>query len=302
MTESADRRPPGSGFWGMAFILMRPYLGGVEPRLRDLEPALSRSGLRLTFRAYVAGMMVASLAAATGGALVGFLMASYLHALLEVRVLMPFGFAFLGGMVTFSVLYVYPQARANSRGGKLDSQLSFAVGHLAVLASAGVTPAKMFHSLAEEDSKDVVNEEAKMIVRDMSFMGMDLEHALEAAQGRSPSEGFSEFLDGFIAASKTGGEIKDYLMRTASSLMLDKRLKARSVGESVGFVAELYTILLVVTPLLLLIMFSVIGIVSGSIGGFSIVSLIYLITYVLVPLGGLGVLVVADSTVGKEVS
>jgi flagellar protein FlaJ len=131
---------------------------------------------------------------------------------------------------------------------------------------------------------------------------MDLEHALVAEEKRSPSERFAEFLDGFVAASKTGGDVKSYLLRSASALMLDKRLKARSVGESVGFVAELYTILLVVTPLLLLIMFSVIGIISGSIGGFSILALIYIITYAVVPLGGIAVLIVADSTVGKEVA
>jgi hypothetical protein len=47
-------------------------------------------------------------------------------------------------------------------------------------------------------------------------------------------------------------------------------------------------------------MFSVIGIIAGSIGGISILTLIYIITYAMVPLGGLMVLVVADSTVGKE--
>jgi len=58
----------------------------------------------------------------------------------------------------------------------------------------------------------------------------------------------------------------------------------------------------VVTPLLLLIMFSVIGIISGSIAGLSILTLIYLITYGVVPLGGLAVLVVADSSISRELS
>lgn len=165
-----------------------------------------------------------------------------------------------------------------------------------------MTPEKMFHSLAEEDSKDIVNQEAKMIVRDMSLLGMDLTHALEAEQKRSPSENFSDFIDGFISAAKTGGDVKAYLLRSASSLMLDKRLKARSIGESVGFVAELYTILLVVTPLLLLIMFSVMGLVVGNIAGFGILTLIYIITYAVVPLGGLTVLIIADSTISKELA
>jgi len=294
----------GSGihFFGTSYILMQPYLEGFEKYFTELGPQLSKAGLRITYNAYVAGMVVASLIAVVGGVLGGFLIAVYLNTFLLFRLLMPFGFALLGGAVTFGAFYLYPQLVAGSRRRKLDSQLSFTVGHMAVLASAGMTPERMFHSLAEEDSSDVVNQEAKMIVRDMSLLGMDLEHALEAEEARSPSESFADFLDGFISASKTGGEVKEYLLRSASSLMLDKRLKARTIGESVGFVAELYTILLVVTPLILLIMFSVIGIVSGSIGGFSILTLIYIITYGLVPLGGLAVLVVADSTISKEVA
>jgi len=38
------------------------------------------------------------------------------------------------------------------------------------------------------------------------------------------------------------------------------------------------------------------------VGGIGILTLIYLITYALVPLGGLAVLVVADSTISKELS
>jgi archaeal flagellar protein FlaJ len=292
----------GGGFWGASYVLMQPYLARFDTYFTELGPTLSKAGLRITYRAYVAGMVVASLLGVAGGALVGFLIAAYLNTFLLFRLLMPFGFALLGGALTFGIFYVYPQFTEGSRRRKLDSQLSFTVGHMAVLASAGMTPEKMFHSLAEEDSADVVNQEAKMIVRDMSLLGMDLEHALQAEEKRSPSEGFAEFLDGFISASKTGGDVKEYLLRSASSLMLDKRLKARTIGESVGFVAELYTILLVVTPLLLLIMFSVIGIISGSIAGFGILTLIYLITYALVPLGGLSVLVVADSTISKELA
>jgi flagellar protein FlaJ len=248
------------------------------------------------------GTVVASTIAGIGGALAGFLVAVYLSTFWVFRILMPFGFALLAGTVTFSLFYIYPQLRSGSRRRQLDSKLSFKVGHMAVLASAGVTPEEMFHTLAEEESKDVVNQEARMIVRDMSLLGADLQYALQAEERRSPSENFSDFLEGFISAAETGGDVKAYLLRSASSMMLDKRLKARSIGESVGFVAELYTILLVVTPLLLLIMFSVMGIVAGSFGGFSILTLIYIVTYAVVPLGGLTVLVIADSTITKELA
>jgi len=305
MKAKAEKTRGGRGsssFWGTAYLLMVPYTKPFEKALIELGPTLQKAGIRVTYRAYISGMALASTLGLVGGALAGFLTASYLHFFLLLRLLLPFGFALLGWAAAFGAFYLYPGMVANSRGRKLDSQLSYTVGHMAVLASAGITPEQMFHSLAEEDNTDVVNEEAKMVVRDMSLLGMDLEHALEASEARSPSQAYSDFLEGFVSASRTGGDVKSYLLRSASAFMLDKRLKARAIGESVGFVAELYTILLVVAPLLLLIMFSVIGIISGSIGGFSILTLIYLITYAVVPLGGLAVLVLADSSVSKEMA
>jgi flagellar protein FlaJ len=292
----------GLDFWGTSYILMEPYLRNFEKYFQDMEADLSKGGLRITYRAYVAGMMLASTIGFIAGGAVGYLIVFSLNLSLLIQVLMPLGFGLLCGTSTFSIFYVLPRLKARSRQRKLDAELSYAVGHMAVLASAGLTPEKMFHSLAEEDTKDVVNQEAKMIVRDMSLLGMDLEHAMKAEQKRSPSERFIEFLDGFASASKTGGDLKTYLLRAASSMMLDKRLRARAISESIGLVAEMYTIVLVVTPLLLLIMFAVIGVVVGSIGGFSVLTLIYFVMYAMVPLGGIMVLVIADSTVSAEVT
>jgi len=294
------REGRGIGFWGRSYVLMRPYLRPFERYFKDMALDLSRGGFRIAYRAYVAGMVFASAISVVIGAVVGLLLAVYLRALVTFRVLMPLGFALFAGALTFAVFYIRPHFRASSRGSRLNSELPYAVGHMAVLASAGMTPEKMFHALAEEESKDAVNQEAKTIVRDMSLLGMDLRHALQAAEKRSPSDRWAEFLDGFVAASGTGRDLKSYLLRSGSSTLLEKRLRARSVSDSVGLVAEMYTITLVVMPLLLLIMFAVIGIISGSIGGFSVVTLIYIITFVVVPLGGVAVLIVADSTIGKE--
>ncbi len=302
MKKKGNEKGSGSDFWGTSYVLLEPHLKNLEKSFRDLTVDLPKAGLRITSSAYVAGTILATMIAVLTGGVAGLLTALFLKTSLFFEVLMPFGFALMGGALTFSLFYFYPHIRVRSRGRKLDSELSYTLGHMAVLASAGVTPGKMFHSLAEENSKDVVNQEAKMIVRDMSLLGMDLQHALEAEKKRSPSQAFAEFLDGLISASRTGADLKSYLLRTASSMLLDKRLKARAVGESVGLVAEMYTIVLVVTPLLLLIIFAVIGIVVGSIGGFSILTLIYIVTYAVVPLGGLAILTIADSTVSKELA
>ena len=57
----------GSGFWGTSYILLQPYLKRFDRYLAELDPALSKAGLRITYKAYVAGMVIASVLGVVGG-------------------------------------------------------------------------------------------------------------------------------------------------------------------------------------------------------------------------------------------
>lgn len=289
------------GFWGTSYVLAAPYTRRFEGFFSSTKEDLARSGLRVTFRAYVAGALFVSSCAGFFGVLAGFVGAFYGGLPLDYVAVLPETAGFLAFAVTLTLFYFFPSYRARSRGGKLITELPYAVGHMSVLSTAGVTPERIFDVLAREAQGGVIADEARLIVRDMSTMGMDLSQAIEAEMKRSPSREYAEFLDGFKSASTTGSDLNAYLRRSASAMMLDKRLKARSVGENVGVVSEIYTIVLVVAPLLLLIMFSVMGAIVGSIAGLDIVTLMYLIAYLFVPVGGLVSLIMADQTVRKEV-
>jgi flagellar protein FlaJ len=289
------------GFWGTSYVLYAPYAKRFERFFADTRKDLAMSGLRVTFHAYVAGALFSSTVAGVAGLLAGFSWGFYAGAGPAVFVLLAAGSGVLAFAGCFAAFYFLPSTLARSRGGKLDAELPYAVGHMSVLSTAGVTPERIFDVLAREEGGGVVAAEAGMMVRDMSALGMDLSQAIEAEIKRSPSEGFSEFLDGFRSASQTGSDLNAYLRRAASTMMLNRRLRAKAVGENVGVVAEIYTVVLVVAPLLLLIMFSVMGAIVGSIGGLSIVTLMYLVAYLFVPVGGAVSLIMADQTVRKEV-
>ena len=297
MKKSGDRL----GFWGISYILFSAYTRRFEGVFKDTREELLRSGIRVSFQAYVSGALFASTIGAVVGALLGFMGAYYASYPLELQGLLTAGIGLLAFASIFSVFYFLPTSRATGRGRQVDAELSYSVGHMSVLATAGVTPERIFEVLASEEGGGVISDESKMIVRDMKTMGMDMSQAIATELKRSPSPQFSEFLAGFESASRTGSDLNAYLTREASNMMLDKRLKARAIGESVGVVAEIYTIVLVVAPLLLLIMFSVMGAILGNIAGLSIVTLMYLIAYAFVPIGGALSLVMADQTVRKEV-
>ncbi|MDG6991412.1 MAG: type II secretion system F family protein [Nitrososphaerota archaeon] len=289
------------GFWGASYVLYAPYVKRFERFFKDTKKDLAMSGLRVTFHAYVAGALFISTIAGVSGALAGFTWAFYAGMRLDYVLLLPVSSGVLAFAGCFTAFYFFPSTRAHSRGRKLDTELPYAAGHMSVLSTAGVTPERIFEVLAREEEGGVIAQESSLIVRDMATMGMDLSQAIDAEIKRSPSDTFSEFLDGFRSASLTGSDLNAYLQRAAGTMMLNKRLQARAVGENVGVVAEIYTIVLVVAPLLLLIMFSVMGAIVGTIAGLDVLTLMYLIAYLFVPVGGLVSLIMADQTVRKEV-
>jgi len=65
-------------------------------------------------------------------------------------------------------------------------------------------------------------------------------------------------------------------------------------------VAEIYTILLIVFPLLAVIMLSIMGIMSPTLGGFDLVTLINVLTFAVIPMCGIMMLIMMDSMVPKR--
>lgn len=70
--------------------------------------------------------------------------------------------------------------------------------------------------------------------------------------------------------------------------------------ESLGVMAEMYTILLIVFPLMAVIMLSIMSIMSSNLGGFDLMTLLNLMTYVMVPFFGFLLLFMMDSMVPKR--
>ena len=80
----------------------------------------------------------------------------------------------------------------------------------------------------------------------------------------------------------------------------EKKMLLQKTTESLGSVAEIYTILLIVFPLLAVIMLSIMGIMSPSLGGFDLLTLMNILTFAVIPLSGVLMLVMMDTMVPKR--
>lgn len=286
--------------WVTAYRLLGDRIARYLPLFEDLRPNLLRSGRKISFEAYVSLTFFTAIIGFGAGFMLTFALTLALGAALLGALILAAGIGLLGGALGFVVTYGYPSLAADGRKRQLDEDLPFSISQMAILSSAGLPPERIFRSVAELETSSVLSDEARTIIRDVDLLGFDMLTAMQRARERSPSKYFADFLEGFIATTRSGGDLKKYLLSSAKDLMETRRILGKQLVDTLGMVAESYVSMLVVFPLILLIMFSVMGLVGGTIGGFSVFTVMALVTYVLVPLLAIAVIVLLDAMIPKR--
>lgn len=289
-----------SGFVEISYLLLGPqhWMTGF---LEGLSPLLKKAGIYVTMDVYAAAVLFATLLGMTFGGASLFIISLVLFPsfpfLISIFTILG---VFIGAVSGFASMMVYPRARAFERRLKLADEMPYAVSQMAALAAAGMTPERIFRELANGDPKEVVTEQMMMIVRDIDIFGKDVISAIDRAIARSPNPVFSGFLQGFKAAIVAGTDIATYLTDFASDLMTEKRIAAKMLSETLGMFSEMYTVLLIVFPIVLVKMLSLMAVLSPRIGGFTIVDVLFFITYVVIPLFGLMFIILVDAIMPKR--
>ena len=302
--QKTVRKGEGGGikraYWRFAYFRLGPHMGRLYKMLAGLEPQIRKGGGRLNFHAYVCVIALTTMIAAVVGLLLGILLSLLIHFPVGERIGLPIGLFLAAGLAAFGLEALRPRFALGSRKRRLDEELAFTASRMAVLSASGMTVEKVIREVASDDSNELIIQEFRKIVRDMNLLGMDLTQALIEARKRSASEELAQFLDGMVSTSNSGADIQQYLVKQSKTLMNDKRLKTKQFSETLGIIAEMYTTILVVMPLILIILFAVMGVISGSLGGISINLLIELVVYVMVPIGGVVIMVMADGIMPKR--
>ena len=284
----------------LAYKLIGDKTTRFLPLFKDLDQSLIRSGLRTNFKAYVSLTVFGSLSVT--------LCMGIITSLLLVVFRMPFGSALLFGvgaaLLTFAMsvtgFYLYPVYRADKHKRELDDELPFMTGYMSILASAGVSPEKMFQSLATLNVPLVASSEAREIVQNVSLFGMDIISALEKASIRTPSRKLRDMIEGMISTVHTGGNLGAFLRERFKTHMRLKRVSLKKYADSLSVLSEVYVALLLTGPLLLVIMLSVMSVLGGGgLMGLSSEMLLSLLTYMAIPVCAVMFLLILDSSSPK---
>jgi flagellar protein FlaJ len=195
---------------------------------------------------------------------------------------------------------VYPVYLADKHKRELDDELPFTTGYMSILASAGVSPEKMFNSLATLSAPLAASSEAREVVANVNLFGMDIISALEKTSSRTPSQKVRDMIEGMISTIHTGGNLGGFLRERFKSHMKLKRVSLKKFADSLSVLSEIYVALLLTGPLLFVIMLSVMSVLGGgALMGLSSDLLLNLLTYIGIPVCALIFLVIMDSSSPK---
>ncbi len=284
-----------------SYRLLNNHVQFLYPRLAKLEKSIKQARLPIPFDVYVCSMVLFSLLAAGIGGGVGLVVSIFVNIQPPVfAILLPIITGAGIGQMTFFVLQALPIINVKNRSSKLIEELPHFISYMATLATNGLTLEKIFKAIANENTNEEIVKDCKFITRNIEILGMDLLSAMSDLIKRTPKGPYAELLEGAIITVQTGGDLKQYFLATSKVQLEEKKMSLKKSTESLGVMAEMYTILLIVFPLMAIIMLSIMAIMSPSLAGFDLITLMNLLTYVLVPFFGVMLLFMMDSMVPKR--
>jgi len=194
------------------------------------------------------------------------------------------------GVGTFIAFLNYPKLINSNRKRSIDTMLPYAVHYMSAMSGAGVIPVEIFSSLAKNKIYGEAAVEASYVVRDIKVLGNDLVQAMKNVASTTPSYRMQEFLQGAITIVSSGGDLESFFKLKAEQFVTESKREQKEFLATLGLIAETYVTAFVAGPLFLIVMMSVMTIMGGM-----NLMLMYLLIYLVIPLGSLVFVILVNS-------
>ena len=200
-----------------------------------------------------------------------------------------FGFA-LG----FGTLVAIPYSRSSAREREINLLLADSVSFMYALSVGGLNQLEILRAMATaEDTYGEVSKEFQSIINETEYFGTDYRNALRQQSMETPSDELSQFLADMLSIINSGGDMESFLKDKKDKHMRTSKQEREMTLETLELFGEMY-MTLSLFPLLLIVILVIMGMMGES-DDF----LLYATVYLLIPLTGLGFLVLV-STVKQD--
>ena len=199
-------------------------------------------------------------------------------------------FGSIGFSIGFGGLVAIPYSRANERKRNINILLPDAIAFMYALSVGGLNQLEILRSMADaEDTYDEVAREFQSIVAETEYFGTDYRNAIRKQSMETPSDSLSQFLTDMLSIVNSGGDMESFLRDAKDQHMRTAKQEQEMTLETLELFGEMY-MTLSLFPLLLIII-----LVIMSMLGEADDLLLYATVYMLIPLVGVGFLVLIST-------
>lgn len=183
----------------------------------------------------------------------------------------------------------------SSREREINRLLSDTVSYMYALSIGGMNQLEIMEAIA--DSEDVYGElskEFQSILNQTYYFDTDYRTAIRYQANETPSDEFSQFLSDMLSILSSGGDLNSFLDDKTETHLRNAKQNQEDLIEFLELFGEMY-LNVSLLPLMLLILVTIMQIMgSGS------QMMLYLVVYVLIPMIGVGFLVMMSTILPDE--
>lgn len=208
------------------------------------------------------------------------------------------GAAFASFVLMLALYIAIPAVAYRNRGGRLEPRFLLFAEALTTKLLAGAGLAESFMRLYEKELKELreFRIELEYIASGIKA-GIPVETVLEEAARITPVYSLRRLLAGLSAAARTGTGVNEIVSSSITEYLYGLEVEIEKLSSSLGAILEVFVAVSVMLPVAI----GVVGLllVFQPIPGLSFDSLLFLSTFILVPMMSAAVIVIVDSMVSR---
>ena len=156
-------------------------------------------------------------------------------------------------LIDYLSVLMYINAKVYVRASHFEKRLANTLMMMIPLVASGVTLEELISALASIERDPYIAREFKLILRDVREGGMDVLTALRLSLNRVPSRTYSEVFGLIAETYLVSANLADILMLKLEYLIRNKYNKLRSTTQVLSLFMEMYLVVALLLPILLVL-------------------------------------------------
>lgn len=206
--------------------------------------------------------------------------------------------ATIGTIITSLLLFlafmIFPSYKVDNIKRNIELNIPYAATHMATVSGTGVPIYLVFKIIGNFPEYGELSKQCRRIARNIEVFGYDTVSALSEIATETPSPSFKDLLWGIVSITRTGGDMREYLMERARKYMDNQKNMESEYLDSLELMAELYTTLFVAGPVLFVVMATIMGSIGSLPIGLELIFPIFI--YILMPIMAIGFMILIESS------